>query len=659
METSKIKILEKALDREKAARKAAEAILEEKSAELFKLSEQLKRSNNKLEELLNRKTSELEGVFKTIVDAYVVMDFSGEVISMNEAAKELLGYDVDNEPINLLKLVKKGYREYTLEVFKELFIHGKFNNYKAVILTKNNEEKSVQINASIIYGENGEPIAAQGIARDITNEIITNEKLKESEDRLSTLITNLHTGVLLEDENRKIILTNTEFCSMFSIGASPEALEGMDCSNSAEDTKYLFKEPEKFLERINHLLQEKKPVFSDELELVDGRVFERNYIPIYSKGAYKGHLWSYSDITIKKNYRERLKAEKEKYSNIIDNMNLGLIEIDTKGYIKFANNNFCKISGFSREELYNAKAETLLLPAKEVGRGKELRARRKRGISDSYEIEVKTKSNEIRHWLLSGAPTYDLNGKINGSIGIHLDITEQKKLEIQKETLLKNLEEQNERLNEYAHIVSHDLKSPLRNISALLSWTIEDFKDKLGRESLKNLNLMQQRVEKMDHLIENILQYSSIGQPLVQKTSINLNHLIAEITDILYIPSNISVKTLKEMPIIIGDPTQIQQVFLNLISNAVNYNDKEKGIIEIDFTNDKSWYTFSIKDNGIGIAEENQKKIFTIFKSLGNHENSTGIGLSIVKKIIDLHKGKIWVESEVGLGSTFFFSLKN
>lgn len=659
MEANKIKILERALKREKASRKAAEAILEEKSTELYKISEQLKRSNNKLEELLNRKTSELEGVFKTIVDAYLVMALSGEVITMNEAAKELIGYDIDNEPINLLNLVKKGYRDYSLEIFKELLIHGKFNNYKAVILTKEKEEKIVQINASIIYGKDGEPVAAQGIARDITSEIITNEKLKESEDRLSTLITNLHTGVLLEDENKKIILTNKEFCSMFSIEAPPEALEGMDCSNAAEETKHLFKEPERFLERINHLLQEKNPVFADELELVDGRVYERNYIPIYSKGAYKGHLWSYSDITIKKKYRERLKAEKEKYSNIINNMNLGLMEIDTKGYIKFVNNNFCNISGFSRNELYNAKAQNLFLTPQEFKRGKELIARRKKGITDSYEIEVRTKSNELRYWHISGAPNYDINGKIIGSIGIYLDITEQKKLEIQREVLLKNLEEQNERLNEYAHIVSHDLKSPLRNISALLSWTREDFKKKLGDDSLQNLDLMQQRVEKMDHLVENILHYSSIGQSLLKKEDIDLNHLIEEIKDILYVPSNVTITTLNKMPVIRGDKTQIQQVFLNLISNAVNYNDKEKGIIEIDFSNDKSWYTFSIKDNGIGIADENQKKIFTIFKTLGNHEDSTGIGLSIAKKIIDLHQGNIWVESEEGLGSTFFFSLKN
>jgi len=283
MQTDNIEVLKRALKREKASRKAAEKILEEKASTLYELSRQLDQSNHRLEKLLQLKTSELDQIFQTVIDAYVVMELSGEVITMNNAAKELLGYDVDKESINLFHLVKGEYLQYTLDTFFELITHGKFNNYKAIIVSKDRKEKIVQVNASLIYNESGEPIAAQGIVRDITHEITTTQKLKESENRLSTLISSLNIGVLLEDENRNITLTNQAFCSMFSIDNSPQGLIGKNCSEAAEETKVLLKHPENFIEDIHYLINKKTPVFGDEIMLKDGRIIERDYIPIYSK----------------------------------------------------------------------------------------------------------------------------------------------------------------------------------------------------------------------------------------------------------------------------------------------------------------------------------------------------------------------------------------
>ncbi|WP_417886325.1 PAS domain S-box protein [Zunongwangia sp.] len=781
-----IDILKRALKREKMARKLAEKILEEKSTELFELSEALRQSNNRLKELLTEKTSQLEGVFINIIDAYIVMDIEGNVLKMNDAAKEMLGYNIDVEPINLLDLVHPDDRSYTKSAFKQLYHTGSYNNYKSVIITKNQKEKTIQINASMIYDKNGKPVAAQGIARDITKENIvkneleeqkkqldlifdnspigisltktnfkelikvnkaltdmfgytheefnqlsikdlthpeeeedsthlltqmadgeidnyviekryltkfgetlwaktrvaairdergkikyqvatiediTKEKIaketiEESEARMATLIVNLQTGILLEDENRKILLTNKKFCNMFGIDAPPEVLKGADCSNSAEESKNILKKPNEFVKGINTLLQEKRTVISEELELKDGKIYERSYIPIYHEGKYKGHLWSYDDVTIQKNYKEHLKSQKEKYSSIIANMNLGLLEVDLNDKILMANQSFCEMSGYHMHELIGKQAkEIFLIPESEANfkKNKDIRIS---GIANSYEIRIKNKNGDIRYWLISGGPNYDPYGKLIGSIGIHLDITEIKRLQTQKESLLKNLEQQNEHLNEYAHIVSHDLKSPLRNISALLSWTKEDFREKLGETSLMNLDLIQERVEKMDHLIENILKYSSIEEGNIQRQEIDVNELVNEILKLIYIPKHINIEIVQHLPTIIGDRTKIQQVFQNLLSNAVNYTDKENGIVEIDFSENTTHFIFSIKDNGIGIAKEHHEKIFKIFNSLGTNEKSTGIGLSIVKKVIDLHKGTIWLDSEVGKGTIFFFSFK-
>jgi len=785
-QTREIEILKRALHREKESRKAAEQILEQKSTELYHISEQLQTSNKKLEELLNSKTSELEGVFENIIDAYVVMEISGEVIRMNQAAIDLLGYDISKEKFNLRHLVKEEFQEYTNTAFTELYHKGKFNNYNAVILTKNKEEKIVQINASIIYDRAGKPIAAQGIARDITEETriktivedqkrkldvvfnhspigisladskaeklifvnnavcemlgftkeellshsassithpddedrsqelrsqlyegkidtytlekrylkkdksylwvktsvtavrdnngeldyqvatveditkekVAKERLKESENRLSRIIMNLQSGILLEDENRKIRLTNQQFCDIFNIPAPPAALINVDCTTSAEESKMQFHDPEGFVKRIQELLENKKTVIAEELQMVDGRVLERSYIPIFNNGEYKGHLWSYDDITIRRRYKENLKAQKDKYSNIIANMNLGLVEVDNEDHIIMANQSFCDISGYTFDELVGKKAAELLLLEEYIPDFYKKNQEREKGISDSYEVKIKTKNNELRNWLISGAPNYDVNGNVVGSIGIHLDITTQKQLEEQQKELLKSLEVQNEQLNDYAHVVSHDLKSPLRNISALISWTREDFKDKVGEDGILNLDLMQNKVEKMDHLIENILKYSSLESHRASKTIVNLQDLVKDIVSMIYIPDHIKVIIKRTLPIIEADATRMQQVFQNIISNAVNYIDKEEGLIEIDVTEDDEHYIFSIKDNGCGIEEEHFEKIFKIFSSVNSSKTSSGIGLSIVKKIIEIHDGKIWLESEFRKGTTFFFTVK-
>lgn len=786
MPSSKIEMLERALKREKEARKAAEDILEQKSTELYQLSEELKASNKKLARLLTRKKSELEGIFENIIDAYVVIKVNGEVIEMNQAAEQMFGYKTSEENFNINHLVKPEYQEYTEQAFRDLIKQGKYSNYQAVILTKDGQEKIVQINASAIYDEDGRAVAAHGIARDVTEEVelkklseqqrqqldiifrnsrigfslsdsngvglimvnqalcdmlgytredfktltvkdlthpddaeesrlyrekmfrgeidsftvkkryitkagdtvwartsvsgvkddkgnieymvatveddteqvMANKKLQESENRMSTLIMNLQTGILLEDENRKISLTNEKFCNLFGIEAPPQALLGADCSNAAEENKVYFKNEEEFVDSINEILQNKEPVFNQELFLKDGRIFDRSYVPIYNNGNYKGHLWSYDDVTLSRKYKSTLKAQKEKYSNIIANMNLGLLEVDMDNRVILANQSFQDMSGYSEAELLGKQSGKLLLLEEYYWILGEHGDNRDKGVTDSYEIKIRKKNGEIRDWLVSATPNYDVQGNLIGSIGIHLDITEQKKLAEKQVQLLDDLEVQNQQLNDYAHIVSHDLKSPLRNISALISWTKDDFAGRLGEESLTNLDLMQDRVEKMDHLIENILKYSSISRSSISNEKIDTQSLVEDIVSIIYIPPNVEVEIQTKLPPIFADSTRIQQLFQNLISNAVNYIDKEKGKVEIGHKTKGKDYVFYIKDNGCGIPKKHFDNIFKMFTSTANHEKSTGIGLSIVRKILDLYDSEIWLESEPGVGTTFYFNFR-
>ena len=208
----------------------------------------------------------------------------------------------------------------------------------------------------------------------------------------------------------------------------------------------------------------KQVVLGDELEMVDGKILERNYTPIIIGEKSKGYLWTFKDVTLNRTYRKSLEAQKQKYYNIIANMNLGLIEVDNQDQILMVNQSFEQLSGYTEKELKGKNAAQIFPIEDGSDVIKEQNKKRQKGLSNSYELKVKNKSGEIRYWLISGAPNYNIEGDIVGSIGIHLDITEIKNLELQKEKLLAKLEKSNDELQEYAHIVSHDLKSPLRSI---------------------------------------------------------------------------------------------------------------------------------------------------------------------------------------------------
>ncbi|WP_422107098.1 sensor histidine kinase [Winogradskyella sp.] len=528
MSQEEVDILKRALARERAARKAAEKILEEKSAELFEVNKKLEESHAELTVLYNKTSSQLQGVFENIVDAYVIMDLWGNILKMNEAAVALLDFKTVHDEANLITLVDPKEVDKVEPAFKQLFEEGSITDFKIKIRTQQNVSKYVHINASIIY-EDGRAVAAQGIVRDIT----------------------------LENE-----------------------------------------------------------------------------------------------------YQRAIETEREKYVGIIANMNLGLVEVNNDDVIQMVNQSFVEMSGYNKDELIGSKGGELLIADKSSTIIQKENQKRQNGESNSYELVVKNKAGDIRHWLISGAPNYDLKGNVTGSIGIHLDITALKNLEFQKEKLLQKLEKSNDELQEYAHIVSHDLKSPLRSIDALVSWLKEDNKDKLDATSRQNLDLIQTTLEKMEQLISDVLNYSSVSVDNSENVEVNLHTIVEDLIQILYIPDHITVSIVKKLPRVYGDKTKLQQLFQNLIGNAIKFIDKDEGKVEVSVKDLPNYYEFSVSDNGIGIDKQFYDKIFKIFHSLNKSKDSSGIGLSIVKKIVNLHDGQIWLESELGKGTTFYFTLK-
>lgn len=226
----------------------------------------------------------------------------------------------------------------------------------------------------------------------------------------------------------------------------------------------------------------------------------------------------------------------------------------------------------------------------------------------------------------------------------------------EQQNLLKDLEVQNQELSDYAHMVSHDLKSPLRSIEALLSWLKEDYQDVLDDKGNQEITLIGSHLEKMDALISGILHYSSIDRDMRKERPINLNDLLKEILELQQVPQHIQI-TIENLPTIKADRFKVQQVFQNLIGNAIANMDKPEGEIKIYFDQTSDIQKFAVSDNGKGIDKAYFHKIFQIFQKLENDSASTGIGLSIVKKIVNSYDGTIWLESEEGLGTTFYFTL--
>lgn len=238
------------------------------------------------------------------------------------------------------------------------------------------------------------------------------------------------------------------------------------------------------------------------------------------------------------------------------------------------------------------------------------------------------------------------------------DITERKKSEEQLRDYAHRLEIINRELDQFAYVVSHDLKAPLRAIAHLSEWLEEDLGDKLDEDSRQNMKLIHGRVNRMEGLINGILEYSRVGRIRVSIEEVNVELLLKEVIDLLAPPVGFSIEVQPGMPIIKTDRVSFSQVFSNLISNAIKYHNKAEGHICISISEQENFYEFAVSDDGPGIDPLYHNKIFEIFQTLEARDKveSTGIGLAIVKKIIESHGGIINLESNLGQGATFRFT---
>jgi len=333
--------------------------------------------------------------------------------------------------------------------------------------------------------------------------------------------------------------------------------------------------------------------------------------------------------------------------------------IDVKGNLVDGNKAAEELVGYTKEEILGKNlVETELLSADQLPKALSNLAKSGKGQSAGpEEFTIKRKDSKYVTVEIRTFPV-EIGDQIL-ALGIARDITERKEAELSQDELLKKVDHINKELKEFAYVVSHDLKAPLRGIKTLANWILSDCADKLSDQANEQMNLILERVERMYCLIEGALQYSRASRAEGKRVQVNLNNFIPEIINMVVPPDNITVTIENELPVIECEEVHIMQVFQNLLSNAIKYMDKSQGWIKVGCVEQDGFWKLSVADNGPGIEEKHFEKIFKIFQALPTSPDfeGTGVGLTVTKKIVELYDGKIWVESKVGKGSTFFFTL--
>lgn len=394
----------------------------------------------------------------------------------------------------------------------------------------------------------------------------------------------------------------------------------------------------------------------------EGREFpvEVSLSPLRSPDGETMVMATIHDISARKAAEQALQESEARMRAVFETAVDGIITIDEHGMLERLNPAAERMFGYRETEVAGRNINMLMPePHRSAHDGYLAHYRatgEKRIIGKGREVQGLRRDGSVFPMDLSVAEM-TLGGK-RMYTGLVRDITERKLAEQKSQQLLQELSSANEELTNFAYVVSHDLKAPLRGIGSLADWLATDYAAMFNDEGKEHMRLLINRVHRMGALIDGILQYSRVGRVREAVATVDLNKVLAEVLDLLAPPPGIAITVAPDLPTVAGEPTRLQQLFHNLISNAIKYMHRPDGQVTVSCQDDGSHWRFAVADNGPGIEPRHFERIFQLFQTLAPRDRveSTGVGLALVKKIVEMYRGRVWVESAPGAGATFYFT---
>lgn len=379
------------------------------------------------------------------------------------------------------------------------------------------------------------------------------------------------------------------------------------------------------------------------------------------------------DITAAKQAELSLQASETRFRAVFEQAAVGMARLDLLGHWIQVNQKLCDILGYQPEELINQHFQAITY--------EDDKPQDERYYQQLITGEQASCQFEKRYLRKDGTPLWTLltvsveSDNTHGPSAIIAIIEDIEDRKAAREELLRRademantnlvlahttamLEQRNAELDQFAYVTSHDLKAPLRAISNLADWIGEDLGDQLPPENRHQLELLRSRVQRMEALINGLLEYSRVGRRQRTVVAIDLNELLSDVVDSLAPPKSFEVDIAPDLPTLYCHKTALGQVFANLVNNAIKHHDRDRGNVRITWRDQGQRIEFAIADDGPGIAPQYHDKIFTIFQTLKARDDfeSTGVGLAVVKKIVEAENGRVWLTSTVGEGTTFYFT---